>query len=63
MPHLTMMIHKVRCCSLPVQLGVTVDNAPGSTDTPTDNANDTDGEHLTRDQNCKSSVTILHRGS
>ena len=44
-----------------------VDNAPGSTDSRgtlsqrSDNANDTDGEHLTR-ENCKSSVTILYGG-
>ena len=46
-----------------------VDNVPGSTDSRgtlvlpqrSDDANDTDGEHLTRG-NCKSSVTILHGG-
>ena len=44
-----------------------VDNVPGSTDSRgtlpqrSDNANNTNGEHLTR-ENCKSSVTILHGG-
>ena len=68
MPHRTLMIHKVRCCFLPVQLGVTIHtNVPGLTDSRgtlsqrSDNANDTDGEHLTR-ENCKSSVTIISWG-